>query len=292
MYYFWNDTAEGSGSIGLLSYSSGYSFNDAQFSDLQYAPHQAILGGDSTVYFTNGRYVGIITTGGVITADALDFWSDAEAVSLTWNENRIKIAINRPNRLQSVTNILNSGVYTWNGYSSSWEGDPVEVNGVIGAMYTKNGVDYIWWQDSSSRNEFNFGYINGTQVKPIKKCKGTLPQYYQVGEFEGFIMWNSDGRVYLQGQNDPDISAKFFQYTTAKYTEVSGGIAPVFIQGTSIIGEELITNGGFDGSASDWVLSNFNYNDNNILADTTQTEMVVNGEFDGDADGWDLGTTG
>jgi hypothetical protein len=225
LYYFYNQA----GNVGDIGkYNMASTFDDDWGSTvptgaaaLASAPHQAINGGDDVIYFANGRYVGTIT-GTTLAPQALDFWQDAQVASLTWNENRIKIAVNRPNI--AGANMNQSGIYTWNGYASSWEGDPIEVVGKIGALYTKNGITFVWWQDSGTNNEFNFGYISGTQLKPLKRCTGTLPLYYQVGEYEGHLAWISDGLVYLYGSADPDIPVKFFQYTSSKYTTTVGGL--------------------------------------------------------------------
>jgi len=225
LYYFYNQTGSG-GDIGKYNMSS--TFDDDWGSTvptgaeaLQSAPHQAINGGDDVVYFLNGQYVGKID-GTTLDAQGLDFWTDAQTASLTWNENRIKIAVNRPNVAGS--NLNQSGIYTWNGVASSWEGDPIEVNGRIGALYTKNGTDFVWWQDAGTSTIFNVGYISGSQLKILKTCTGTLPLYYQVGEYQGYIIWISDGLIYMLGSADPNAPVKFFQYTSSTYTTTVGGI--------------------------------------------------------------------
>ena len=207
---------------------------------LQSAPHQAIVGGDDQMYFTNGKYVGKYK-GSTTTLDpiALDFWTDSVCSSITWNENRIKVAVNRPNI--AGANLNQSGIYTWNGSASSWEGDPTEVNGKIGALYTKNGITYVWWQDSGTTNEFNFGYLSGSQLKSIKRCEGSLPLYYQVGEDKGFICWISDGLVYYWGSSDPELPVVFFQRTSSTYTTTVGGIGTPF--GTLLTSSHNATTG-------------------------------------------------
>lgn len=229
LYYFYNQ-AGAVGDIGQLTFPSTFeddwgSAHATGAAALQSAPHQAIIGGDDVVAFTNGIYVGTID-GTTLNVDALDFWVDSVAVSITWNENRYKIAVNRPN--VAGANLNQSGIYTWDGTSGSWEGDPVEVNGKIGALYTKNGITFVWWQDSGTSNEFNFGYLSGTQLKVLKRCEGTLPLFYQVGEHKGFIAFISDGLVYLWGSADPDLPVIFFQYTSSLYTTTIGGIGTPF----------------------------------------------------------------
>jgi hypothetical protein len=244
LYYFYNHSGS-AGDIGLHTPPS--TFDDdwgstvpTGYAALQYGPHQAIVGGDDQMYFTNGKYVGRYK-GSTTTLDpvALDFWTDSVCASITWNENRIKVAVNRPNI--AGANLNQSGIYTWNGSSTSWEGDPVEVNGKIGALYTKNGVTYVWWQDSGTLNEFNFGYVSGTQLKSVKRCKGSLPLFYQVSEDKGFITWISDGLVYYWGSADPELPAIFFQRTSSTYTDTVGGLGNPF--GTILTASHNTTTG-------------------------------------------------
>ena len=228
LYYFYNYGGTTAGDIG--KYDLDATFDDDWGSTvptgkavLQYGPHQAINGGYDDVGFTNGRYVGRITKDGVLAPTAVDFWENSQAVSITWNNNRFLIAVNRPNLTASMNQ---SGIYTWNGAASTWEGDPIEVNGKIGALYTKNGVTFVWWQDATDANGFNFGYISGLQLMPIKRYTGSLPSFYQIGEYKGFVAWVSDGLVYIWGAKDPDIAVTISQYVAAKYSTVGGIGAP------------------------------------------------------------------
>ena len=230
LYYFYNQA----GSVGDIGkYDMVTTFDDDWGSTiptgkaaLQSGPHQAINGGDDEMYFLNGRYIGALRKTGTLDPVALDFWTDAETASLTWNQNRVMIAVNRPNIVGA--NMSQSGIYTWDGVATSWEGDPIEVNGRIGSLYTKNGVTFVWWQDAGTTNEFNLGYVVGTQIKGLKKCEGTLPLYYQTGEYKGYLAWISDGLVYLFGSSDPDTPIKFFQYTSSTYSTTVGGIGFAF----------------------------------------------------------------
>lgn len=223
---------------------------------LQSAPHQAINGGDDDVYFTNGQYVGAIRASGSLELTALDFWTNAQAVSLTWNGNRVIIAVNRPNITGS--NFNQSGIYYWNGTSSSWEGDPIEVSGRIGALYTKNGTTYVWWQDGTDTGGFIFGYITNGTVQILKRFKGSLPLFYQVGEYKGFIMWVSSGLVYLWGAKEADSAVTLSQYCQGSYTTSVGGIAAPF--GTLLIAS---SDGGSNYSlakTSTTYVTNFSWN--------------------------------
>ena len=230
VYVFWNDTGT-EGEIAKVTI--GTPAIDVDFGStsptgaahLEDAPHYAIVGGDDIMYVTNGRYVAKYD-GTTLTVQGLDFWTDAETISLSWNNNRVKIAMNRPNIAGS--NFNQSGIYTWNGVSSSWEGDPIEVSGEIGALYTKNGITFVWWKDSISAGGYNFGYISGLQLKPLRRYSGSLPNQAQVGEYDGFIAWLSSQKLFLWGAKDTDIPVKLFPFMSAKHTTAIGGFATPF----------------------------------------------------------------
>jgi hypothetical protein len=195
---------------------------------IESAPHYVIngfYGGDESVFFTNGRYIGRITDT-TLDDQALDFFVNSQTVSLSWSEDRLIIAVNRPNITGS--NFNQSGVYRWNGISPSWESDPIDVPGRIGALYTKNGMTFIWWQDGNISNGYWLGYLNGTQLGYLRRYTGTLPNQTQVGEHEGFISWISSGMVFLWGANDSDVPVNITQYGSAKYTTTIGAMGNPF----------------------------------------------------------------
>jgi len=182
----------------------------------------------------------------------LDFWTDAQTVSVTWNYNRVLIAVNRPNVTGS--NFNQSGIYRWNGVSSSWEGDPIEVSGKIGALYTKNGITFAWWQEATPNSEYTFGYIDGSRTHPLKSYTGSLPTQAQVGEYEGHIAWISNNKLYLYGAKDPEIALNLFQYMSGKYSTVGAFASPF---GTIIIssydgatGYSLAKESGYETTAN------------------------------------------
>lgn len=202
------------------------------------APHYAIQGGDDIVYFTNGQYIGTID-GTTLDTSALDLPDDAQTVALAWSENKVYIGANIPN--VSGSNFNQSAIFKWNGTSSSWEGDPVDVPGQIGALYAKNGITYAWWQDGDTTNGYWFGYVNGTQLGYLRRYTGTLPNQAQVGEHNGFITWLSNGLVYKWGSNDKDVPVNIFQYGSAKHTATVGGMSAAF--GSIMIGSHNSTTG-------------------------------------------------
>lgn len=234
LYVFWNDTGV-DGDIGLLTNDTTWDDNWGSTvptgkAQLQDAPHYAIQGGDDVMYFTNGIYIGSYN-GSTLSPTALDFWTDSETVSITWNNNRVKVAMNRPNI--SGSNFNQSGIYTWNGVAASWEGDPIEVQGEIGALYTKNGTTFVWWKDSITTGGYNFGYLSGESIKPLHRYSGSLPNQAQVGEYDGHIAWLSSSKLFLWGAKDTNTEVKLFPFMSAKHTTTIGGFATPF--GTPLI---------------------------------------------------------
>lgn len=229
VYVFYNYT--GGGDIGKLDITADTLDEDwgstvpTGATTLEEAPHYAINGGDDVVYFTNGKYVGKID-GTTLDTQALDFWENAQTVSLAWNLNRVYIAVNRPNIAGS--NFNQSGIYKWNGVSSSWEGDPIEVSGKIGALYTKNGIVFVWWQDATDSWGYWFGYVSGSTLVPLRRYSGSLPNQAQVGEWRGFICWMSDEKFFIWGASDVDIEVALSHYGSAKYSTNVGAMASPF----------------------------------------------------------------
>jgi hypothetical protein len=228
IYVFWNDTGT-EGEIakivpGTPSIDVDWgSTTPTGAAHLEDAPHYAINGGDDVVYFTNGQYVGTLE-GTTLTVQGLDFWTNSETVSVTWNHNRVKIAVNRPNVAGSNFNL--SAVYAWNGVSSAWEGDPIEISGEIGALYTKNGVDFIWWKDGTSTGGYYFGYLGGSRAEPLRRYKGSLPNQNQVGEHDGLITWVTDNKIYKWGARDNDVEVKMFHYMSGEHATIGAMAAP------------------------------------------------------------------
>lgn len=245
LLYSYNDsTLGGSGGGNIGSYDLTTTFDDDYWTAalsgtaLTYnVPHYMIVGGDDILAITNGQYIATLN-GTTDNAQALDFWNNSVVVTITWNWNRYIIGVNRPNITGSNFNL--SGIYNWNGTSSSWEGDPIEVSGEIGALYTKNGVTYCWWKDTTTTGAYNFGYINGSRLDLIRRYSGSLPNQAQVGEYDGYVAWLSSGILKLWGSKDADTPVQFFNYMTAGYTTTVGGFACPF--GTPIIGSSATTN--------------------------------------------------
>lgn len=211
LYSFYDATI--GGQIG--SYNLNATFNDVYWTTtlgataLQASVPYYFCVGNSKLFITNGRYVARLDD----TTDsdkALDFFVDSVAVSLCFSNNRLKIAFNRPNITGS--NFNQSCVVSWNGISTSWEGSPVPIPGEIGALYTKNGVDYIWYKDGIDTGGYCFGYLSGGQVNLIRRYSGSLPSHTQVGEVYGFIGWISSNKLMLWGSKDTNEPVRMFTY--------------------------------------------------------------------------------
>ena len=253
LLYTYND-AGAAGNMG--SYDLSTTFTDDYWvtglsgTALVNAPHQMIHGGDDIVYITNGRYIANLddTTEN---DKALDFWTDSQAASITWNYNRVLAGVNRPN-LAGV-NVNQSAIYRWNGYSSSWEGDPIEINGRIGALFTKNGTTYVWYQgflDGTVR--LVFGMLSGLRVVPLATFSGSLPAYYQVGDIGNYVVWLSGDDLMVWGPVDSEVPVDMFHLMSAKYSTTVGGFGAPF--GKILLASDNGSNyslGKEDGYATD-----------------------------------------
>lgn len=191
---------------------------------LNYAPHWAIVGGNDMMCFTNGSYIGKLD-GDTLNLIGLDFPTDSEADTITWNGDYFLIGVNRP--VVSGANYNQSAIYTWDGYATSWNIAPTPVNGKIGALYTFNGVTYVWWQDNNGTGGCNFGYLDGSTLKHIKRYSGSLPNQGQVCDQNGFILWLSGNNIFVWGAGDDETSVKFFNYMTSTYS-TGGSISSPF----------------------------------------------------------------
>ncbi len=244
-YVFWNSPGiageiakvDVTGASAISNWGSTDPIGAASLAD---APHYAIVGGDDVCYFTDGRWVGKID-GSTLGASALDFWQNSETKSVSWNGNRVIIAVNRPNVSGSNYNL--SGIYKWNGISSSWEGDPIEVGGEIGALFTDNGITYVWWKDSVTTGAYNFGFINGLRLERIRRYSGSLPNQAQVGGWDGYIGWLSNNQLVLWGAKDRDNPVEFFRYMSPTGASATGASAGTW---AAPFGTPLVTS--YEGS--------------------------------------------
>lgn len=178
-------------------------------------PHYMVQGGDDKLYITNGKYIASLSKSGstfTLETQDLDLWENSQAVSIAWNNDKLYIASNRPNI--SGSNYSQSSIVSWNGVSSSWDGDPIETAGKIGCMYVKNGIVYVFHENNTSSS---LSYINGLSLQLITKFTGTAPTQNKVCEYDGYLAWiGSDiagsNVVFLFGQADQSLPNKLFIY--------------------------------------------------------------------------------
>lgn len=227
VFYSYNHSGS-AGDVG--SYDLSSTLDDDYFSTLeggaalQSAPHQMVVMAGDILAIANGIYIATLD-GTTPDPTALDFSTGSQVASIAADGDYLMIAVNYPNVAGS--NFCASSIQWWDGSSAFVESNIIPVNGRIGALYIKNGVKFAWWQESGQSNRYNFGYVNGVSLKTIKQMSGTLPLYYQVKEYKGFLVWVSDGIIYLWGGGDIDNPVKLFPYTSTGYTN-AGGISAAF----------------------------------------------------------------
>jgi len=189
--------------------------------------HQMINGGDDNVYIANGRYVASLD-GTTDVAQGLDLWADCVVESLTWNDDLVYIGANRPNI--SGANNNQSGIYRWDGFSDTWENNPVPVEGRIGALLTALGTTFCWYQcfdfDGTAINFF--GYVSGNKVEPLRSFDGTLPAYYQVSKIGSSVAFAAGSEIYAYGPIDNETDVDFAYLATPVHTSSVGGISCPF----------------------------------------------------------------
>ncbi len=196
-------------------------------------PHPTEVAGTSGVFYVaNGRYVAQ-WNGTTADDDAFDTKdSDSVICDIRWNQNRLWIAANKPN----VSGRNEGSIYSWDGNAISWE-NQIKIEGEIGSLYVKNGVTYVFYKKNLSQGVCTLGYVDGIQIKDLTNYYGSLPKYYQVTEYEDFILWVSgtDGKTFAFGAGDNSLNGRLFQLSQAG----TGGIAnpfgtPIFAYTTSV----------------------------------------------------------
>ena len=91
-----------------------------------------------------------------------------------------------------------ASIFIWDGASQGWE-NRVKVNGRIGTLFVKNGVTFVWYQKNLSGGVITFGYCDGAQIKDIANYYGSLSNFYQVCDYEDFVVWTSGTDVFGWG---------------------------------------------------------------------------------------------
>lgn len=191
-------------------------------------PHQIIVGGNDTMYISNGRYI-TSYDGTTLIPQALDLPTGTVIQSIQWMSDRLWIAANRTNLTGSNKNA--SSVFVWDGTTDSWESE-IKLMGTVGGLHVKNGILYVFYQDITSTGGYKMAYVNGSSVTDLCNFTGGLPAFYQITDYKDFILWNSNGDLWAFGAGDKDLNVKTFQIADGGYSTVGCVICPF---GTPII---------------------------------------------------------
>jgi hypothetical protein len=229
LYYSYNANLSGvaSGDIGKYDLSSTFDDDWGSTTPTGFAaltgdvPHQMVVGND-IMYTANGRYV-CTFDGTTFAPQGLDIPTGAVIESMAYNADRLWIAANIPDL--TGTNKTVASIYIWDGTTDTWEAE-IKVTGRIGAMYVKNNVIFLWYQDISSTGGYKLAYIGGGSVVDVANYTGGLPSYSQVTQYKDFILWVSDTAVWAFGAGDKDMPIRLFHFADAGYSTVGALSSP------------------------------------------------------------------
>ena len=206
-------------------------------------PHKLLVGGDDILYCTNGNEVSSYDrTSNVGVKTAIDLPYDAVVTDIEWNNKKLIITVDWPNLTGSNRTLQR--IFVWNTVDSSWDDDVPQVRR-SGALYTKEGITFVFYEDITSDGGGRLGYFDGAVIKELFQFKGTLPKFYQVDEKDGFITWvstvGSEDLVFCWGSGEPTLNARGFQLMKGKFNN-AGAIGLPF--GSVIIATENGLAGG------------------------------------------------
>jgi hypothetical protein len=240
LYYFFNKSS--GGEIGRYDLSSSFDHDwgstvPTGAAALQHAPHPCDKKED-IMLFGNGRYAGTyIAETNTLDVDKLDFGNDCEVADIVYSAGYWYIAVNSG---ISGTNRTEGQIYLYDGSATtSLLQDETGVGMQrIGFLYRVNGIIYVAFQDLTSAG-LNIGYIMGSQIKPLKKFTGTLPNYQQKTLYKNTILFVSSGSIYSAGAMIEDLPYQISQIADGGYATV-GAIAAPF--GTPMVASTASTN--------------------------------------------------
>jgi hypothetical protein len=185
--------------------------------------HQLLIAGTTGLMTVlNGSVVASwdgTVDGGVVDSafDTQD--TDIELISQIWCQNRYFFAGNKPN----VVGKNEGSVFVWDGNSASWDYQ-IKIQGKIGALWNKNGIPYIFYKKNMSQGVCTLGYIDGASITDITNYLGSLPSWYQVTDFEDFIIFASGTTLMAWGGGDLNVNTRLFKFGTCG----AGGLSNPF----------------------------------------------------------------
>lgn len=196
-------------------------------------PHQICVGGNNHAYITNGYYVADVSdanndsTPDTINVSALDLPSDYEIQSIKWFRDRLYILANMYGTISDNTRSVMS-LFVWDGNDDSWEEQPIMMSGVGGALYVLNGNLYIFYYDPSYTNDggCKLAYLDGNSLVEVAQWDGSVPKFYQVTDYNNFLIFVSGSRLWAWGSNSIKLQERLFQFMDGGYEDVGGIAAP------------------------------------------------------------------
>jgi len=240
LYYLYNKSS--GGDIGTWDLSTTFDDNWGSTvptgkAALQKAPHP-VAKKEDIMLFGNGRYVGTyINETTTLAPTKLDFGNEAEVADVLYHQGFWHIAVNTG---KAGDNRTEGQIYLYDGSAtSSLLADETGVGMQrIGFMYKINGIIYVAYQDLSASG-FIIGYIQGSQIKELRRYTGTLPTFAQKTLYKNTILTISSGLVYSAGSLVGGLPYQLSQLADGGYTNV-GAIAAPF--GTPMVASYLSTD--------------------------------------------------
>jgi hypothetical protein len=172
--------------------------------------HQLLVAGTTGLLTVLNGSVVASWDGSTATDSAFDSQdTDIELVSQVYNQNRFWFAGNKPN----ASGRNESSIFVWDGNSSSWQNE-INVGGKIGALWVKDGITFVFYTKNLSQTVCTLGYIDGTRIVDVANYSGSLPEYYQVCNYEDFILWASGTDLMAWGGGDLNINTRIFKLGT------------------------------------------------------------------------------
>ena len=185
-------------------------------------PHKLLVGGDDILYISNGNVVSSYDKNSDVgVAEAIDLPTDSVITDLEWNSEKVIITVDSPKLTGSNRTIQK--IFVWDTVAESWDLDVPQVRR-SGALFTKEGVTFVFYEDITSDGGGRLGYFDGSTIKEICQFNGTLPQFYQVDERDGFICWvstvGSEDLIFCWGAGDSGLSTRTFQLMRGHHANI------------------------------------------------------------------------
>lgn len=203
-------------------------------------PKQMCIGGNNVLYIANERYVASYD-GVTLILQALDLPVGYIIQSLKWMNDRLYISAVKGGNFTAANytaNRIGSSVFIWDGTTDSWESE-ITIPGLVSALFVKNSVLYLWYQDISDSGACKIAYLSGTTLNELESYSGSLPNYYQVTEYKDFILWFSGSSIFAWGSGNGELPPRIFQFAAAAFS-TSGALAAPF--GTLMSASKLTSN--------------------------------------------------